>query len=104
MLVLLGDMPLVEPDFLSLLAAAAAPAATIQNDGQPGAPALLSKAMYASLCNLEGDRGAARLLAEQPDLTSLEAPAGMLIDIDRPEDLFRAEKRLSARGAGIVLP
>lgn len=104
MLVLLGDMPLVEPDFLRLLLAAAVPAATAQGDGRPGVPALLSSAMYPALCNLEGDRGAGKLLAEQPELTSLEAPTGMLMDIDRPEDLVRVEKRLSVRGADTVLP
>ena len=98
MLVLLGDMPLVEPDFLRGLLAAAAPAATIQDDGRPGVPALLSRAMYPALRNLEGGRGAGKLLARQPGLTCLDAPSGMLMDIDRPRDLARAEMILSSRG------
>lgn len=103
MLVLLADMPLVEPEFLRLLLADAAPAATLQDDGRPGVPALLSRQMYPALCDLDGDRGAGSLLAQQTELRILAAPAGMLTDIDRPEDLVRAEELLSVRGAGTVL-
>jgi len=42
--------------------------------------------------------GAGKLLARQPGLTCLDAPSGMLMDIDRPRDLARAEMILSSRG------
>ncbi|MFD0985492.1 nucleotidyltransferase family protein [Methyloligella solikamskensis] len=97
MLVLLADMPLLDPVFLNELASAETPAATIQDDGRPGAPALLPRSSYEALQALDGDRGAGKLLAQAPGLTLLRPPTGMLIDIDRPEDLARAEAELASR-------
>ncbi|MHA1179568.1 MAG: nucleotidyltransferase family protein [Alphaproteobacteria bacterium] len=99
MLVMLADMPLLDPRFLRKLVAASAPTATVQCDGRPGVPALLPRAMYPALFNLAGDRGAGKLLAQQPELVCVEAPAGMLMDIDQPEDLARAELTLSSRSS-----
>ncbi|MEG6508883.1 NTP transferase domain-containing protein [Methyloligella sp. 2.7D] len=98
MLLLLADMPLLDPDFLRELAAAPVPAATVYPGGRHGAPALFPSRLFPALGRLEGDHGAAKLLAGEPQLTSLQPPAGMLIDVDRRGDIAEAEKRLSSRG------
>lgn len=99
MLVLLADMPLVAPDFLLRLAAARAPAAARYPSGVPGAPALFPRDMLAALAQLDTDRGATRLLAARGDLTLIDPCPDMLTDIDRPENLSRAENLLRAREA-----
>ncbi|HEU4651477.1 MAG TPA: nucleotidyltransferase family protein [Croceibacterium sp.] len=92
LLVLLADMPLVTPDYLRRLAAAAAPAATRQLDGHAGVPALLDRALLEKALELDGDRGAASLLA---DASPLDPPHGMLRDVDTQEDLANVERSLS---------
>ena len=87
MLVLLADMPLMTGDYLCDLAAAPAPAATRQEDGRPGVPALLPRAMFAELTLLSGDRGAGPLLAGAAGLTLLQPPRDALMDVDTVEQL-----------------
>lgn len=93
LLVLLADMPLVTAEFLRGLAASA-PAATRQSDGHPGVPALLDRALIAEAAQLSADRGAGPLLR---GVTLLDAPTGMLRDVDTPADLAEVERQLSAR-------
>ena len=97
LLVLLADMPLLDSLFLTELAAAASPAATRYPDGDVGVPALFDEGQLPMLAQLSGDRGAAALLALMDGLTVLDPPAGMLRDVDRPEDLAEAERQLLAR-------
>jgi CTP:molybdopterin cytidylyltransferase MocA len=96
LLVLLGDMPLMAPGHLRHLAAASPPAATTYPDGRAGVPALLSRELLEEAVTLKGDEGAVRLLVGLDGLTLIAPPAGMLLDVDRPEDRVMAEERLLA--------
>ena len=92
LLVLLADMPLVDPAHLRRLAASA-PAATRHPDGRPGVPALLDRALIEQAARLTGDRGAGPLLAHAP---LLDAPPGTLADVDTPEDMAEAVRMLAS--------
>lgn len=96
LLVLLADMPLVDPGYLRRLAGAPMPAATRHAGDRAGVPALLGPGQYAALEALTGDRGAAAVLAGYPGLSLLDPLPGMLADVDRPEDLAPAISRLRA--------
>ena len=91
LLVLLADMPLVSSGYLRELAAAPAPVATRQSDGRGGVPALLDRALIGIAARLTGDRGAGPLLA---GVAQLEAPPGILRDVDTEEDLAAVESVL----------
>lgn len=93
LLVLLADMPLVEPGYLRRLASAPAPAATRQPDGRGGVPALLDRALLEQAVLLTGDRGAGPLLA---GATLLDAAPGTLRDVDTVDDLRAAERLLES--------
>jgi len=92
--VLLADMPLVTADYLRELAGQAAPAATRYPKGHAGVPALLDRSLIELASRLSGDHGAGPLLK---DATLLDAPPGMLRDVDTPEDLAEVERQLLAR-------
>lgn len=94
LLVLLADMPLISAAYLRELATASAPAATRQPDGRAGVPALLDRALLEQAATLTGDRGAGPLLA---GASLLEAPPGILQDVDTAEDLAEVEGQLLAR-------
>ncbi len=99
LLVLLADMPLVDPLFLARVAQGSAPAATRYPDGKTGVPALFGAALLPELARLKGDRGAGPLLAQQADLRLLDPPPDMLRDVDRVEDLADLAERIrAARG------
>lgn len=89
--VFLGDMPLVPVDVCADLIAAATSAgyaARPRCAGKPGHPVAFSRAAFADLMALEGDTGAAALLAGRGDVAYLEtADRGVLLDIDTPADL-----------------
>ena len=91
-LVFLGDMPLVPHAVLAPLILAlesGAPAAVPTFDGRIGNPAALSARLFGQVMALEGDRGARALIeALGGALVRIPAPdAGVLYDVDRPEDL-----------------
>jgi len=98
LLLLLADMPLVMPEFLTRIAANAGAAATRYPGGRPGVPALLPLALLPQAARLTGDRGAATLLAGIEGLALLEPPPGMLRDVDRAEDLQSLADLLTRRG------
>ena len=86
----LADMPLVPSShFAALLQHKCA--ATAWPGGKSGVPALFPDAILPKLRTLSGDQGAGPLLTAMADLALIEAPAEALLDIDRPEDLPRAE-------------
>lgn len=92
--VFLGDMPLVPvelcPDLIAA-ATAAGYAARPRFEGKPGHPVAVTRAGFADLMALEGDRGAAALLARRDDVAYLDtADRGVLLDIDTPADLSAA--------------
>jgi CTP:molybdopterin cytidylyltransferase MocA len=95
LLLLLADMPLVTPEVITaLLAAAAGPVAVRYPSGRPGVPARFPAAMFAELAELDGDRGAAVLLKDRADLAFVETSPDMLTDVDDPAGLIRAEALL----------
>ena len=90
LLVALADMPLVpSTHFQALLQHDCA--ATVWPGGKSGVPALFPPAKLPDLRQLSGEQGAGPLLASEPDLALIEVPDDALLDIDRPEDLARAE-------------
>ena len=93
LLVLLADMPLVTADYLRELAAFPAPSATRQPDGHAGVPALFDRSLLEQAAVLTGDRGAGPLLR---GAMRFDPPAGMLRDVDTPEDLRAVERALTS--------
>lgn len=92
--VLLGDMPRVEPTDVDALIAAFDPKAPCVPvvDGRWANPVLWPRAFFARIVALEGDRGARSILEEQRDRV-IEVPRdnpGLLFDIDTRQDLQRA--------------
>lgn len=94
-LVLLGDMPLVQPTTLHALIAAyslarqqGAPALAVLPtwQGQRGNPVLLDHALFPALCTITGDAGARNVLAtlHEKILLPVQDP-GIVHDIDTPE-------------------
>lgn len=92
--VFLGDMPLVPPSICPTLAEAAERAgyaARPRCEGKPGHPVAFTRAAFADLLALEGDRGATGLLAGRAGLAYIDtADRGVLLDIDTAEDLAAA--------------
>jgi len=90
--VFLGDMPRVPPDLALDLARAlvsGVDAAAPCFDGRRGHPVLFGKACFSALRNLGGDVGAREVLAALGERLALVdgRDAGVLFDVDRPEDL-----------------
>ena len=98
LLVVLADMPLVDPGHLGNLAASNGTAATLWPNGKPGVPARFAPSLLPQLAGLSGHAGAGALLAGRQDVALVAPPEGMLLDVDRPEDLARAESLLRSRG------
>ncbi len=104
-LVLLGDMPWVEPRLIdaligAFLAQETALAAAPTRGGQRGNPVLLGRGLFETAMRLQGDEGARRLIGSLSagELIEVEAPdAGVIVDIDTPGDLAAA-KRLRGDG------
>lgn len=94
MLLLLADMPLVSPAFLRELAGCAPPAAARYPSGRAGVPALFGADLLPLLAGLTGDSGAASVLAGRADATLIDAPPGMLADVDTADDLAAAARLL----------
>lgn len=99
--VFLGDMPLVPVDLCPELVEAAARAgyaARPRVAGEPGHPVAFTRAAFADLIALTGDRGAAALFAARPERVAYceTAGRGALIDVDTPSDLAAAERAWKA--------
>jgi molybdenum cofactor cytidylyltransferase len=90
--VFLGDMPRIPAGLTGDLAqalAAGALAVAPTFEGRRGHPVLFSAEIFPRLLALDGDRGAAVVLADLGErLALVPAPdAGVLFDVDRPADL-----------------
>lgn len=88
--VFLGDMPRVPHGIAAQLAAALGDnyAALPRCDGRSGHPVLLSARSFADVAMLTGDAGAGRLLKAHGDIAFVDClDPGILLDVDRPEDL-----------------
>ena len=94
LLVLLADMPLVTPAYLRELASATAPAAARYPEGHAGVPALLDRALIERAATLSGDHGLGPMLRAAK---LLDPAAGILRDVDTPDDLAEVERQLLAR-------
>lgn len=97
--VFLGDMPRIPDGIADKLAAALgdAYAAVPVCKGKSGHPVLLSARAFAGIAGLEGDAGAGRLLKSRGDIAFVDCDdPGILLDVDRPEDLAK----LSGCGSG----
>lgn len=85
-LVMLGDMPHLDPHLLAELAQGPCPSAASLN-GQNMPPALLPAEWFGEIMRLSGDRGAGALLKRIPDENRHAFPANSLVDIDSRDDL-----------------
>lgn len=95
LMLFLGDMPDIPEAVLAPIAKAladGAPAAAPRLDGRRGHPVGISRALFPQLTRLEGDRGAAQVLAALGKTLALieTREEGVLLDIDEPADLKRA--------------
>ena len=94
--VFLGDMPLVPHRTAGQLAACLGEnyAALPRCEGRSGHPVLLSARAFADIAQLPGDSGAASLLRGRADVAFADvANEGVLLDVDRVEDIARLEAR-----------
>ncbi|MFV0384491.1 nucleotidyltransferase family protein [Paracoccus sp. (in: a-proteobacteria)] len=90
-LVVLGDMPFVQPGLLDTIARACTDsrASTAQADQRRMPPACFPRALFPALCALAGDQGARALLRDLPPEACVPATCRELSDIDTPDDLAR---------------
>jgi molybdenum cofactor cytidylyltransferase len=99
-LVLLGDMPLIEPrvaDALieAFLAREGALAAIPLTEGRRGNPVLLGRGLFEAAMRLKGDEGARKLIGVLNEGELVEVGAsdmGVTFDVDTPEDLAAAQR------------
>jgi molybdenum cofactor cytidylyltransferase len=99
-LVLLGDMPLIEPrlaDALieAFLAREGALAAIPLTEGRRGNPVLLGRGLFEAAQRLRGDEGARKLIGalNEGELVEVEVfDMGVTFDVDTPEDLAAAQR------------
>jgi molybdenum cofactor cytidylyltransferase len=101
--VFLGDMPAIAPETPAKLAATLDQPDQIVvpvHAGRRGHPVLFGADWLGALKRLKGDEGARRLLAEAgPRLIAVKVDdPGVLLDIDRPEDLARLSWPTEAAG------
>lgn len=98
--VLVADQPLLDLNALGALGKAArcVPEQPIAADygGRPGVPAYLPRWLWPLVLELDGDRGAGRLLAEVR-ATRVDIP-GVHDDVDTPADWHRIRELLSRTG------
>ena len=92
-LILPGDMPLLKSDTLRSVAARLAedPVVFAQHRGQRGHPVGFSAELFTELINLQGDEGARRLLARYAAQPVVVDDPGVLLDVDTPADLAKAQ-------------
>ena len=99
-LVLLGDMPWIEPRLIdalidAFLARGDALAAIPSRDGRRGNPVLLGRGLFEAAMRLTGDEGARGLIGglSASELVEVETPdTGVTFDIDTPDDLAAARR------------
>ncbi len=97
-LVGLGDMPALQPQSIRAVAHALHPEGIVlpTRDGLRGHPVGFGSAFGGELLTLQGDHGARRVLQAHRDALhwlELDDP-GLLFDIDQPEQLRQAAKRV----------
>jgi molybdenum cofactor cytidylyltransferase len=104
-IVLLGDMPLLEAEDIDAVIAAfeqnpGAAAIVPSVAGEWAHPVLLARKLFAEIATLTGDRGARALLRERTDIVTLERDKpGLLADADTPEALAAARRLATFSGS-----
>ncbi len=98
MLLLLADMPLVTASHIGQLLAGGELAATTYPDGKAGVPAFFPVDALDKLSLWTGEGGAGQFLNSKNGLLRIPAKEEMLVDVDRPVDIARAEEILKQRG------
>lgn len=93
-LITLADMPWIQATTISALASRLQNGASIvapRYQGRRGHPVGFCSRWFQPLSELRGDKGARNLIAENPDSVDFvtTADAGILRDIDYPDDLYR---------------
>ena len=96
-LLLLADMPLIDPAHLQRLASCPSTAATRYPDGHLGVPACIAAGDIRRFTGLAGDSGAGKLLYSLDGVTVFDAPPETLCDVDNTDALEAARRMLSAR-------
>jgi molybdenum cofactor cytidylyltransferase len=99
-LVLLGDMPWIEPTLIdtlidAFLARKGPLAAVPLREGRRGNPVLLGRELFEVALRLTGDEGARRLIGalSADELVEVEASGvGATFDVDTPSDLAAARR------------
>jgi molybdenum cofactor cytidylyltransferase len=99
-LVLLGDMPWMEPRLLdalieAFLARKGALTAIPLTEGRRGNPVLLGRSLFEAAMRLKGDEGARKLIGalNEAELVEVETSyMGVTFDVDTPEDLAAAQR------------
>jgi molybdenum cofactor cytidylyltransferase len=99
-LVLLGDMPWIEPTLIdtlidAFLARKGPLAAVPLREGRRGNPVLLGRELFEVALRLTGDKGARRLIGalSADELVEVEASGvGATFDVDTPSDLAAARR------------
>jgi molybdenum cofactor cytidylyltransferase len=103
--VLLADMPFVDREAIAAVLARAeetgAPRVSARYGGVRAPPTLYTRPLFAELSGGVGEgRGREVARRHQERAAFAELPAALLADVDLPEDLERARRRLSDGGAG----
>lgn len=96
--IFLGDMPLVPHGLARRLADALGDgfAAAPRFARRPGHPVLLARRAFGEVAALTGDAGAGPLLKARDDVAWLDcADEGVMLDVDRAEDIARLSGRTS---------
>jgi molybdenum cofactor cytidylyltransferase len=98
LVLILADMPFVEPDHLRALALGEGVMFTRYPDGRRGIPAGFPASAFARLRELQGDRGAsAQTWGEDATALAPVSPES-LFDIDTADDLALARARIARPG------
>ncbi|HVL00479.1 MAG TPA: ATP-dependent RNA helicase RhlB, partial [Dongiaceae bacterium] len=94
-IICLADMPQIRTDTILAIADALRqyPIVIPHFRNQPGHPRGFQRRFFDDLCNLQGDKGARDLIVQHStEIGVLNRPdAGILLDIDYPEDLYNLE-------------
>ncbi|MGB7405596.1 MAG: molybdopterin-binding/glycosyltransferase family 2 protein [Pacificimonas sp.] len=99
-IVMLADMPLIEPELLRALVDAADAQSSIivpRFDGRSGNPVLWGRSHFAALMRIEGDVGGKAILADRrADIVHVDAPSDTIfLDADTPEALAAIRRRFT---------
>ena len=90
-LIALGDMPYIRPDTVQRITGAMRPESLVApvHQGKRGHPRGIGRQHRDALLTLKGDRGAQHLFTQHGVVELQVDDPGVLLDIDRPEDVLQ---------------